>query len=199
MKPDAIIVFSAGTIPQGGGWRTTTYDDTDVFGALGGRDRAEAAALLAKKYPDAYIVTTSKRMTGESTTLAEVYAAEIESLGVARERIIKETESITAGTQVQETLRLAAEKGWKRLVFLSSEYQLPRIGAFYEKTGSDVAVEFISSESVLSVADPTFAARFAEIQKTPAYQMRLASEVKGLAALKAGTYHSAPPEDKRER
>src|SRR3989338_9100372 len=100
MNPDAIIVFSAGTIPyeEGGQarWRTTTYDNTDAFGTMCGRDRVEAGALLAEKYPDAYIVATSKSMTGESTTLAEVYAAEMVGLGVARERIIEETESTTA-------------------------------------------------------------------------------------------------------
>jgi hypothetical protein len=29
-------------------WRTTTYEDSDAFGILGGRDRVEAAAVLAK-------------------------------------------------------------------------------------------------------------------------------------------------------
>lgn len=202
MSPDAIIVFSAGTIPyeEGGRtlWRTTTYDNTDAFGTMGGRDRVLAAALLAKQYPNAYIVATSKRMTGESTTLAEVYAAEMVGLGVPRERVIEETDSTTAMTQAQEAVRLAAKRGWKNLIFLSSGYQLPRIRIFYEKTGSDIAVEFVSSESVLGAADPAFAARFAEIQKTAAYHTRLASEERGLQALREGTYHSAPPEDKRE-
>ncbi len=203
MTPDVIIVFSAGTIPyeENGQtrWRTTTYDNTDAFGTMGGRDRVEAAALLAKKYPHAYVVATSRRMTGESTTLAEVYAAEIVSLGVARRRIIEERESTTAGTQVQEAVRLATEKGWNKLLFLSSEFQLSRIRAFYEQTKSDIAVEFVSSESVLTAADPAFAERFAEIQKTPAYQKRLASEARGLVAIKTGAYKSAPPEDKYER
>ena len=203
MTPDAIIVFSAGTVAyEVGGrthWRTTTYDDSDAFGTLGGRDRVEAAALLAKRYPDAYIVATSRRMTGETTTLAEVYADEMVGLGVVRKRIIEETESTTVGTQVQEALRLAAKKGWKKLLFLSSEYQLPRIAGFYEQAKSDIEAEFVSSESVLAVADPAFATRFAEVQKTAAYQTRLASEARGLAALKAGTYQSAPAEDKRER
>lgn len=201
--PDAIVVFSAGTVPYEEigqqRWRTTTYDDKDAFGTMGGRDRVEAAALLARKYPDAYIVTTSKRMMGESTTLAEVYAAEIAALGVSRDRIVEETESTTAGTEVQEALRLAVARGWKKLLFLSSEYQLSRIRAFYEQAHSDVAVDFVSSESVLMAADPAFGATFAAVQKTHAYRTRLASEARGLVALKAGTYRSAPAEDKRER
>ena len=203
MTPDTIIVFSAGTIPyeESGRtrWRTTTYDNTDAFGTLGGRDRVEAAALLAKKYPDAYIVTTSRRVTGELPAQAEVYAEEVVSLGVARERIIEETESINAGTQVQEAVRLATEKGWKKLVFVLSGFQIPRVRAFYEQTKSNIVVDFVSSESVLAAADPAFVERFAEIKRTAAYQTRLTSEARGLAAIKAGTYQSAPPEDKRER
>ena len=34
-------------------YRSTTYDDRDAFGVLGGRARVEAAALIAKKYPEA--------------------------------------------------------------------------------------------------------------------------------------------------
>jgi hypothetical protein len=203
MTPDAIIVFSGGTVPyeEGGEtrWRTTTYDNVDAFGTMGGRERVDAVALLAKKCPQAYIVATSKRMTGESTTLAEVYAAEIEALGVPRERIIQETVSTTAANQVREALRLAGEKGWQKLIFLSSEFQLPRIMAFYGETDSNIRVEAISSESVLIEHDPSFALRFEEIKQTDAYQTRLASEARGIAAIKAGTYKSAPPDDKRER
>lgn len=202
MTPDAIVVFSAGTISyeEGGQerWRTTTYDNIDAFGTMGGRDRVEAAALLAAKYPDTHVVTTSKRMTGESTTLAEVYAAELVALGVARERIIEEVDSTTAGTQVLSALTLAVEKGWQHLLFVSSEFQLARIKAFYEKARSDITVELVSSESMLEENDPSFTARFNEIKKTEAYQKRLASEARGLEALKAGTYTSAPPDKKYE-
>lgn len=203
MTPDAIIVFSAGTVSyEGSGqicWRTTTYDDRDAFGTLGGRDRVEAAALLAKQYPDAHIITTSRNFTSDLPTLARIYADELASAGVARERIMEETESTNTGTAVQHAVRLAHEKGLGRLLFLSSEFQLPRIRAFYERTKSDAAADFVSSESILIEHDPACAARFAEIKKTPAYQTRLASEARGLSALKEGTYRSAPTDDKRER
>jgi uncharacterized SAM-binding protein YcdF (DUF218 family) len=166
---------------------------------MGGRDRVEAAATLAKKYPSAHIVTTSKRMTGETTTLAEVYAREIVALGVPRERVIEESESTTTETQVQEALRLAAENKWEQLVFLSSEYQLPRIAEFYKQEKAAIRVEFVSSESVLAPLDPAFAARFARVQETLSYQMRLVAEARGLKAIRDGTYQSAPAEDKRER
>lgn len=200
MSPDAIIIFSAGVMPrEGGGWRTTTYDESDRFGTLGGRDRVEAAALLVEKYPNAILVTTCKRMDGVLPTLADVYADELYSLGVALERIIKEEISINAGTSVEQVLKIAQEKGWKHLLLLSSEYQLPRIMEFYKQTKSDVKVSAISSESVLMQNDPIFVEHFERVEKSSAYQNRLAAEARGVAAIKSGSYRPAPIEDKKER
>lgn len=201
--PDALVVFSAGTVAyeETGQtrWRTTTYDDRDAFGTLGGRDRVEAAALLAKKYPDAYLVTTSHCLGRVTPSLAQVYAGELRNLDVAPERIIEEENSTTTGTAVQQVVQLARWKGWRHLLFVSSEWHLQRVIAFYEQTKSDSAVEFVSSESVLIENNLSFATQFAEIKKTAEYQKRIASEARGLEALRAGTYRIAPPEDKRER
>lgn len=203
LAPEAIIVFSGGIVAykEGGRvhWRTTTYDDSDAFGTLGGRDRVEAAALLAKKYPNAYLITTSHRLGRITPSLAQVYAEELCVLGVARERIVQEEHSSTTKSAVDAVLRLAQNRGWERLLFVSSEFHLPRIAAFYEQVKSNIVVNFVSSESILLVADSTFAARFATVQKTPAYQLRLESERRGVAALEKGTYRAAPARDKKER
>ncbi len=200
MSPDAIIIFSAGVMPLGaGGWRTTTYDDKDAFGTLGGRDRVEAAVLLAKKYPNIYLVTTSHNLDRATPSLAQVYADELRALGVAPERIGQEERPSTTGSVVATALQLAQEKGWKHLLLLSNEYHLPRIAAFYKEAKSDIKVTIVSSESVLISHDPAFAERFAEVKKTSAYQARLAAEARGIAAIKGGTYRPAPIEDKKER
>ena len=202
MNPDAIIVFSGGIVAYDKDgqthWRTTTYDESDAFGTLGGRDRVEAAALLAKKYPNAYLVTTSHTLGRITPSLAQVYADELLALGVAQERIVEEEHSSTTKTAVDAALRLAQKKGWKRLLFLSSEFHLSRIAAFYEQTKSDIKATIISSESVLE-NDPAFARHFAEVKKSPAYQNRLAAEARGVDAVKNGTYRPAPFEDKKER
>ncbi|MGD0328630.1 MAG: YdcF family protein [Minisyncoccia bacterium] len=201
MTPDAIIILSAGSIAyeEGGRthWRATTYDNSDAFGTLGGRDRLEAAALLAEKYPDAYFVTVSRNFTG-LPTLAQIYADELRELGVAPERIIQEEHSTNTETVVQQAIRLAQKKGWKKILFLSSDYHLPRIIAFYRRQKDDILGDFVSSESILGAVDSKFAARFAAVQKTAAYQTRIASEARGLAALEEGAYQSAPAEDKHE-
>lgn len=200
MTPDAIIVLPAGIMPlEAGGWRSTTYEESDAFGTLGGRDRVEAAALLAKKYPNAYMVTTSHTLGRATPSLAEVYARELCELGVIRERIIEEESSNTTQAGLRAALQLAEKRGWGRLLFVSSGFHIPRIIAFFHREKSCISTEFISSESVLSTVDPAFAAQFAAVRKTAAYQARLASEARGLEALRAGFYHSASTEDKKER
>jgi len=200
MTPDAIFVFSAGFMPcEGGGLRTTTYDESDAFGTLGGRDRVEAGALLAKKYPNAYIVTTCKRADGILPTLASVYADELQALGVAPERIVKEENSINTGTSISEAIRLAKEKGWRNLVFVSNGFQGPRIRAFLEQEQTDIMVEVVASESVLIENNPAYAEYLKKVKASPAYANRLAAEARGIAAIKSGTYQAAPIDDKKER
>ena len=189
MTPNAIIIFSAGIMPlPGGGWRSTTYEESDAFGTLGGRDRVEAAALLAKKYPTAYFITTSP-----------VYTTELAALGVVRERILEGENSSNTQTGVSAALDFAQRKGWKQILLLSSGYHLPRIEAFYEQTRSDIKATAISSESVLAQNDSAFAEYFEKVEKSSDYQKRLAAEEQGLEAIKNGTYRPAPIEDKKER
>src|SRR3989344_5851519 len=126
-------------------------------------------------------------------------AGELCALGVPNERIIKEEVSINTGTSVEQIMRIAQEKKWKQLLLLSSEFQLPRIQAFYEQAKGDIAVTFVSSESVLAKHDMASAARFEQVKQTPAYQMRLAAEARGIAAIKNGTNCSYPIENKKER
>lgn len=198
--PDAVVVFPAGVAPlSDGGWRSTTYDESDAFGTLGGRDRVQAAALLARTYPNAYLVTTYQQVEGAPPQLIAVYAEEMRSLGVADERIITEGESTNTASSVQQAIRLAQERGWKHLVLLSNGYHLLRIAALYEQTKCDIGARVVSSESVLAQHDPRFADYFETIKRTPAYQIRLAAEKRGVEALQRGAYHAAPSEDKKER
>ena len=200
MQPDSIIVFPAGVMPlPGGGWRSTTYKESDAFGVLGGRDRVEAAALLAEQYPDAYVVTTSHTLPRKNPNVAEVYANELIALGMEQKRIVKEESSNTTQAGLRAALHLAEKRGWTRLVFVSSGFHIPRIRAFLEQEHSGITVECVASEPVLAAADPAFQKTFDEVKKTPAYKLRLQSEARGLEALKRGDYKPAGGEDKRER
>lgn len=200
MIPDAIIIFSAGIVPlSGGGWRSTTYDDRDAFGTLGGRDRVEAAAFLAREYPKAHLVTTSHALEGGVPSLAQIYAEELHGLGIAKKRIILEERSSATQTAIVEALRLSEKMSWKRLLLLSSEYHLPRIEAFYKRTKNAIAATLVSSESVLMHNDPTFGEYFSKVKKTPGYRNRLVAEQQGKEAIEQDTYRPALPVDKKER
>ena len=198
--PDAIAIFSAGVkkTPTGA-YVPTDYGDRDAFGVLGGMDRVEAGALLAAKYPNALLVTTSRALGRTTESLAKVYAHALCALGVEQERVIKEEVSSNTRSAVGAVLHLARVRKWKYLTFLSSEFHLPRIKAFYDLSGTKVSVDFVSSESLLIERDPEFKKKFFSIKQTPAYQERLAVEERGIKALKSGGYTEAPEEDKLER
>ncbi len=201
MAPDAIVVFSTGLKKDASGiWRPTDYSDRDAFGTLGGIERVHTAVLLGMEHPKSVIVTTSKQMTDEPPTHASVYADALVACGIPRGRIVLEERSVNAQTQVKETVVLAKEKGWRSLLLVTSEFQLPRMRAFWEAVeGEKPRAEFISAESVLIPRDPSFAEAFEEVKRTPAYESRLAAEERGIAAIQNGTYRSAPIEDKEER
>lgn len=203
MIPDAIVVLSGGIVPitKDGQthWRSTTYEEGDAFGPLGGRDRVEAAALLAKKYPGAYLVTNSHRLGRVAPSLAQVYAEELRALGVGEERIVQEERSSTTGTAVAASLEIAQEKGWKHLLFVSTGFHIPRVEAFYTQMKSNIGATFVSSEQILTEADPTFADYFEKVKNSPEYQKRLAAEARGIEAIRAGVYNAALAEDKQER
>jgi len=180
LKPDTIAVLQGGIV----GGRSATYEDRDAFGTLGGRARVEAAALLAKQFPQAVVLTTDA-----------VNASELEALGVAPGRIVFAGPD---GNNTFAALKTIAAHAHGTVGIVSSEYHLPRVRAFCALIAFG-RVEYISAEAVLAAADPAFQKTFDEVKKTPAYKLRLESEARGIEAIKRGNYNSAPPQDKQER
>lgn len=200
MDPDAIIPLSGGTIRGTDGvWRSTSYDDSDAFGILGGMARMQAGAILARRFPRALVVANARCMDDRQPSHAQIHAQELEELGVAQERIVLEESSTTTGSQVAETLTLAEERGWNEILFVSNEYHLPRVRAFWERHQSPIAASFVSAESVLMEEDPAFAENYRAVQDTDAYRERIRAETGGIEALKNGSYHEGSVDEKRER
>ncbi len=201
--PDALFVLSGGSVSETVNgtvtYRSTTYEERDAFGTLGGYVRVEAAALLAQQYSDAMLITTTKRMD-PGPTHAWVDAQELIKLGVAKERIILEENSTVTGSKITEAIRLCKEHGWTHIAFVTSEYHIPRTQLFWEQQHVEgITADFISAEAILTEEDPSFAATFEVVKNTPAYHTRLESEAQGIADLKKGTYQAAPVEQKLER
>ena len=206
-SPDVIIVLSGGTVlyqdPKTGEkkYRSTTYNDHDSFGTLGGYARVEATAILAKKYPKASVITTSCRDVGE-VTHAEIIARELEALGVNRSRIILEEQSTNTESQIKESFEIAKKKDWQNIMIVSNEYHLPRVQAFTKNIHHpNITAQYIGAEKILTEKDSNFEAQFALIKKTNAYQERLIFEASGVEMIQNHIYGKQPTkvEDKLER
>ena len=118
--PEAIFIFSAGTVPtENGGERVTTYEESDAFGVLGGYDRVEAAALLAKQYPDSMLITEFS-----------AYKNELYNFGVPPARVLDGAASQNTEMGVFNALELSRRKGWVHICFVSSGFHIPRIKFF---------------------------------------------------------------------
>lgn len=95
-KPDAIVVLSADIVESQNlteGYKSTSYADLDVRGLLGGgKARVVAAVEAARYFPNAMIITDSRdrNPSRNRPTHAEIYASEIEYLGVPKERLLLE-------------------------------------------------------------------------------------------------------------
>jgi uncharacterized SAM-binding protein YcdF (DUF218 family) len=181
---DTIIVLSGGVIKKDGELRSATYQEEDSFGTLGGYARVQAASALAKEYPHALIVTTSKpRFEGELSGAA-VLEKELRALGVKNHIVLEERSSNTR-EQIDNALRLA--QGTTSIV--TNEYHIPRVKAFLGERKATV----LSAEKILN--DPSFET----LRNTEPYKRRLASEAKGLKAYMEGTYSAADQKAKLEK
>jgi uncharacterized SAM-binding protein YcdF (DUF218 family) len=200
---DAIVVLSAGTVPRGDGsgkYRSTTFEEADAFGVLGGYERVRATALLAQQYPAAVVVTTSKRISGKKPTHAYVVALELEYLGVSTDRIILEENSINIMTQISEVVALAKSRGWKKIALVTDEHFIPRASAMCDGVSPEgIEVEFVSAGKVLGVVDRELLQRYEELKRTESFKKRLEAETRGIVALERGKYKPAEAVDKKER
>lgn len=184
--PEAIFIFSAGTVPTAnGGERVTTYEESDAFGVLGGYDRVEAAAHLAKQYPNAMLVTD-----------VSAYKSALCNFGVTSERVLDGAASLNTEMGVLNALELATMKGWVHVYFVSSGFHIPRIKVLFERRPTCIKVLFISSESILMEHSPVFKEYFEKVKRYPGYQKRLASEQQGIEALRRGIYKCCRTEKK---
>lgn len=185
---DAIIIPSGGTVMgKDGKYHSTSYNDGDAFGTLGGYARVEAGAILARRYSKAVLI------------VSRVMKEELVDFGVDRDRIICEEVSTNTKSGMEQDLVLTNRNNWKTVIFVTNEYHIPRVSTIWEMLNSSVQAYFMSAEKIIIEVRPEFEETFTQIKKTEAYQKRLASEAKGIEALHSGKYKSAGIEDKRER
>ncbi len=208
MMPDVIVIPSGGTVPatdeprfQPNAYRSTSYEEGDASGLLGGIARVQAAALLARTYPEAALLASGARGAGEPSHAA-IIASELEALGVRSDRIFLEETSKNTFMQLQETLAIALARGWKNVTYVTNEYQCERVEAFLAHMTDYpeyMKVTCQPAEPLLIDTVPGFREQYEEIKTRSSYQERVAAEERGVRAIENGTYHPASTEDKQER
>jgi uncharacterized SAM-binding protein YcdF (DUF218 family) len=214
--PDAIIALSGGIRPSISsvsetGFKTLSYADKNETGVVvPSKTRVIATAAIANAIPDVPIVTNSvDRTQPEWPSMASVVADELVHRGVDRDRIILEEESFNTATQLIEMINLAVDNGWQRLSIVANDWYFPRLGEFYNQLRNVVSYEdpaenaafhaaldrfeemggqvsLVGSEEVMILAEPRFRTFFAMAEH--ALEETLASERRGLEALRAGRY-----------
>ncbi len=201
IRPNAIIIPTGGTVRSvDGGYRSTSYEDGDSFGVLGGYARVEAASILGKMYPDTKIVPGGKGIRDQFVpSHAAVMESELVKLGIAPSRIIREENSTTTLNGMSEAESLSKKLGWSDIIIVTNEYHVPRLSAMWKTLKSSVRANIVVAEDVITSVRPEFEKEFGVVKQTPAYIKRLASEADGLAALHSGTYKTASIGDKKER
>lgn len=213
--PQAVIILSGGTeySPERG-YYTPSYDEADFTGlASGAHFRVIAAAEIAKCFPEIKIVPTGKLIThgiAEKEHFpndAKVMADELVAMGVDRNQIILEENSISTLTELVQLVKMARENGWERVAVITSRWHVPRVKMMYDKletieglcaaeeetmikefklSGAKVVV--IAAEDITDEVSEEYRSQMQEVEQRDSYKERLVAEQKGIEDLKAGRY-----------
>lgn len=192
-------------------YRSTSHENSDAHGYLAwGRERVLAAAEIGQFFPEKKIVTTS-RYQPDMPAHAEIYAGELETLGIPKTQIEKEEKSTSTLTELIEMVKMAKRNNWNSITIITSEYHIPRTEEmyrqldnlarklnladeefmnareFFEQEGG-LKLSFISAEEVLLYRGQGYKKFIEGIKGSRAYKERVAAEQKGLRQLQEGNY-----------
>jgi hypothetical protein len=213
-EPQVLFVESGGIKPTEKPnrkhlYETTTYLDEAPSGILGGKAHIVAAAEIAKVFPDVHIVT-SARDDINSETHAKVMEDELIRLGVPKERISREEQSINTLTELTEMVKMAVRENWKSVAVLTSDYHIarnlemfvhldeladPKDEEFknaWESFKNNVSCVFIGAETILPLRNIKYGELIAKVEESPAYIRRIEFETRGVEAIREKSYKSNP-------
>ena len=138
---NAIAVLGGNLVKdQSGKWRTTNFEEGDIFGALGDRLRVVAAHKFyighQKTNPNLSIIVSGSNERvdpeGAAPPIAEILKKELIELGVAPDRILEDKKSTGTRQQLEGLEKLSAKLNLESVAVLSNQYHLPRILAIIE-------------------------------------------------------------------
>lgn len=211
-NPDAIIIVSGASKfnEKKGRYEMGSYNDVDDSGLVtGGKDRDIAGAELYQAFPESTMVTTSRNMDPSIPTYASIQKGELIRLGVPEEKIFEESESYRTVDGLKNTLLMAQDKGWGKLVYVTSPYHVPRVQAFLERivdfssdegektklqqirealTQGKMQVRIVSSDEILPFRSKHYETYFDAVKGLEGYSKREESEQKGVDDIYQGRY-----------
>jgi len=191
-------------------YRPTAFTTKDAHGYLaGGHSRIIAAAELASYFPDLKIITTSWYQP-DKPIHAEVYAKELERMGVPKNQIEMEKKSRSTLESLVEFIKIGKKEGWKAASILTSEYHIPRTKAMVENLEwlaerfnlndeefkkaleefkkEPFKINYISPEEILPHRDKRYQKIIDEVKTLDAYKQRVEAEARGVEQIKNKTY-----------
>ena len=129
--PDGIVVLGGSIDPDLSVARGVT-----VF--RGGVDRILTAAALARRYPNARIVFSggsANLVFDDSAKEADHVSSVLESLGIAKQRLLMERQSRNTVENAEFSKAMAAPKSGERWLLVTSAYHMPRSVGIFRAVG----------------------------------------------------------------
>lgn len=199
---NAIAVLGGGLVKEKGKWRTTDFNESDNFGAMGDRLRVTAADYLFKKDPEQIIIVLGgkgqlKDIPG-ALAVSRVIKQELVDLGVPADKIIKEEESRDTYQQLMELKKIIQGRKVEKAVIISNKYHLPRLKAMIKRCPKLLALKKMlavsrlklkSAEEVVVKHDSKIWQKIIiEAYSSSAMKERIKLEKKGVKDIKEGRY-----------
>lgn len=215
--PDAVVVVSGASKynDKKGRYEMGSFSDVDDSGLVaGGKERVIAAVEMYNSFPGSTFVATSQNADPTIPTYASIIVAELIRMGIPAEKVVEENQSYRTVDGLKHTLLLSRERGWNKIVFLTSGYHVPRVRTMLEhilEFSQDkeeqallldikkaiergvFVVQVVSADDILPFRSKHYDTYLDTVKELPGYQARVASEQKGVQDIKTGKYIFSAP------
>ena len=126
---DAVVVLGGGAAPaprEAGGVHFTSAADRVLFGV---------ELMRLRKAPVLVLGGGASAIDGREQLEAELVAGRLRELGLVREEIITLGRNRNTHDEALNTARLAQERGWSRILLVTSAYHMRRAEALFRTAG----------------------------------------------------------------
>ena len=131
---DVIILLCGGFR---GGWRPFSASERLAPGTL---ERAAAAYKLQKETGLPVVISGGAPFSAEPE--AEATAAYLRELGLPADKIVIEDKSRDTSENAEFTVRICREKGYKKIILVTSAFHMPRAALLFREAGAGELLPF---------------------------------------------------------